>query len=104
MQRQLFLHHYLPALYFAILLFCTVFDYATSALKPKIRTNIAIVILILALWSWNHWSSLAYAGEWTKGACENGKWLRTWDFSWYVSIRHTHIHMKPTANNLVKMQ
>ncbi|KIR54376.1 dolichyl-phosphate-mannose-protein mannosyltransferase [Cryptococcus gattii Ru294] len=81
MQRQLFLHHYLPALYFAILLFCTVFDYTTSALRPRIRANIAIAILILALWSWNHWSSLAYAGEWTKSACENGKWLRTWDFS-----------------------
>lgn len=105
MQRQLFLHHYLPALYFAILLFCTVFDYTTSALRPKIRANIAIAILILALWSWNHWSSLAYAGEWTKSACENGKWLRTWDFSWYVSIRFhtfTHTHMEPTANNLLK--
>nr|ODO01135.1 dolichyl-phosphate-mannose-protein mannosyltransferase [Cryptococcus depauperatus CBS 7855] len=81
MQRQLFLHHYLPALYFAILLFCTVFDYIMSSFKPRTRGNVAIVIVLLVLWSWNHWSSLAYAGEWTSGSCEKSKWLRTWDFS-----------------------
>ncbi|OCF73163.1 dolichyl-phosphate-mannose-protein mannosyltransferase [Kwoniella mangroviensis CBS 8886] len=81
MQRQLFLHHYLPALYFAVLLFCTVFDYITSAIRPRTRIQVAAVIMVLAVWSWNHWSPLAYAGPWTKGKCETGKWLKTWDFS-----------------------
>ncbi|WWC88890.1 uncharacterized protein L201_003805 [Kwoniella dendrophila CBS 6074] len=81
MQRQLFLHHYLPALYFAVLLFCTVFDYITSAIRPRTRIQVAAVVLILAIWSWNHWSPLTYAGPWTKGQCEKGKWLKTWDFS-----------------------
>ncbi|OCF40188.1 dolichyl-phosphate-mannose-protein mannosyltransferase [Kwoniella heveanensis CBS 569] len=81
MQRQLFLHHYLPALYFAVLLFCTVFDYLTSSIRPRTRVQVAAVLLVVAIWSWSHWSPLAYAGEWTKGKCEKGKWLRTWDFS-----------------------
>ncbi|WWD18305.1 hypothetical protein CI109_102755 [Kwoniella shandongensis] len=81
MQRQLFLHHYFPALYFAVLLFCTVFDYLTSTLRPRTRLQVGAVVLILAVWSWNHWSPLTYAGAWSKGQCEKGKWLRTWDFS-----------------------
>ncbi|WVR06165.1 hypothetical protein IAU60_003195 [Kwoniella sp. DSM 27419] len=81
MQRQLFLHHYLPALYFAVLLFCAVFDYVTSSIRPRTRVQVAAVILIVAIWSWSHWSPLAYAGEWTKGKCEKGKWLSSWDFS-----------------------
>ncbi|KAK8858417.1 hypothetical protein IAR55_002644 [Kwoniella newhampshirensis] len=81
MQRQLFLHHYLPALYFAVLLFCTVFDYLTSSIKPRTRIQVGAVVLILAVWNWNHWSPLTYAGPWSKGKCEKGKWLRTWDFS-----------------------
>ena len=82
MQRQLFLHHYLPALYFAVLLLCTVFDYLTSRLRPRTRVQIAAVLLILVIWSYGHLSPLTYARPWTKGKCERAKWLKTWDFSW----------------------
>ncbi|ORX40287.1 putative Dolichyl-phosphate-mannose--protein mannosyltransferase 2 [Kockovaella imperatae] len=81
MQRQLFLHHYLPALYFAVLLLCTVFDYITSRLRPRTRVQIAAVLLILVIWSYNHFSPLTYARPWTRGKCERAKWLKTWDFS-----------------------
>ncbi|ODO01385.1 hypothetical protein I350_06204 [Cryptococcus amylolentus CBS 6273] len=104
MQRQLFLHHYLPSLYFAVLLLCTVFDYLTSTLKPKVRLNVAAVFLLLALWAWNHWSSLAYASEWTKQGCENGKWLKTWDFS--CADFHDNLamyHSTPPAMSSVKI-
>ncbi|KAG2108540.1 glycosyltransferase family 39 protein [Suillus cothurnatus] len=49
MGRQLFLHHYFPALYFAVLLNCAVFDLATSTLRPKIRLQIAAILMIIAI-------------------------------------------------------
>lgn len=81
MSRQLFLHHYFPALWFAILLSCGTFDLMTSSLRPRIRLYIAACLLILAIWSYSHFSPLAYGTPWTKSKCENAKWLRTWDFS-----------------------
>ncbi len=84
MGRQLFLHHYFPALYFAILLFSGVFDLLTSTLRPRVRMQIALVLVILAVWNFQHLSPLAYGNPWTKSKCEKAKWLKTWDFSWHV--------------------
>ncbi|KAF8665628.1 hypothetical protein AX16_000083 [Volvariella volvacea WC 439] len=81
MARQLFLHHYFPALYFAILLFCAVFDLVTSTLRPKVRLQIAAVLMIIAIWHYWHFSPLAYGTPWTKQECKNAKWLKHWDFS-----------------------
>jgi len=81
MSRQLFLHHYLPALYFAILLLCAVFDFMTSTLRPRWRLQIAAVLIILAVWNFSIFSPLAYGSPWTRAECENAQWLRTWDFS-----------------------
>ena len=91
MQRQLFLHHYFPALYFSILLLASVFDLSTSALKPKFRVQIGAVVLIAALWAYMHWSPLIYAGKWTKAACEDAKWLKNWDFA----CGDFHQHVSP---------
>ncbi|KAF9456199.1 glycosyltransferase family 39 protein [Collybia nuda] len=82
MGRQLFLHHYFPALYFAILLSCTGFDLITSTLRPRIRLQIAAVLIIIAIWNFSYFSPLAYGSPWTKTKCNNAKWLKTWDFSW----------------------
>jgi len=81
MARQLFLHHYFPALYFAILLYCAVFDLVTSSLRPKVRLQIAAVLVVLAVWNFQHFAPLAYGTEWTRGKCESSRWLKTWDFS-----------------------
>ncbi|KAL0575523.1 Dolichyl-phosphate-mannose--protein mannosyltransferase 1 [Marasmius crinis-equi] len=81
MARQLFLHHYFPALYFAILLFCAVFDFLTSTLRPKVRLQIAAVLIVIAIWNFQHFSPLAYGTPWTKTKCNNAKWLKNWDFS-----------------------
>ncbi|RDB20321.1 Dolichyl-phosphate-mannose--protein mannosyltransferase 1 [Hypsizygus marmoreus] len=81
MGRQLFLHHYFPALYFAVLLSCGVFDLVTSALRPRVRLQIAAVLVVVAVWHFAHFSPLAYGSPWTKTKCVNAKWLKTWDFS-----------------------
>jgi dolichyl-phosphate-mannose-protein mannosyltransferase len=84
MGRQLFLHHYLPALYFGVLLLSSVFDLLTSSLRPRVRLQIAGVLIILAVWNFAYFSPLAYGNQWTRGKCNSAKWLKTWDFSWYV--------------------
>ncbi|KAF9530966.1 glycosyltransferase family 39 protein [Crepidotus variabilis] len=86
MSRQLFLHHYFPALYYAILLSCGAFDMLTSTLRPRVRLQIAAVLVILAIWNFVHLSPLVYGNNWTKSQCEKAKWLKTWDFSWYVTF------------------
>jgi C-terminal four TMM region of protein-O-mannosyltransferase len=82
MGRQLFLHHYFPALYFAILLLCSVFDFLTSTLRPRIRLQIAAILIIIAIWNFTYLSPLAYGNPWTKDKCNSARWLKTWDFSW----------------------
>ncbi|GLB45937.1 putative glycosyltransferase family 39 protein [Lyophyllum shimeji] len=81
MARQLFLHHYFPALYFAVLLSCAAFDLVTSTLRPRVRLQIAAALAVLAIWHFAHFSPLAYGNPWTKSKCVSAKWLKTWDFS-----------------------
>ncbi|GAA5961088.1 hypothetical protein JCM21900_006701 [Sporobolomyces salmonicolor] len=82
MGRQLFLHHYFPALYFALLLAATVFDLLTSLLRPRIRLQLAVGLILAAVLAWWYLSPLAYAGVWTRAQCESAKkWGRNWDFS-----------------------
>lgn len=91
MSRQLFLHHYFPALYFAILLSCVVFDLLTSSFRPRIRLYIAGGLLFAAIWTYSYFSPLAYGSPWTKAKCENAKWLKTWDFSWWVTLQRNYV-------------
>ncbi|KDQ65152.1 glycosyltransferase family 39 protein [Jaapia argillacea MUCL 33604] len=84
MGRQLFLHHYFPALYFAVLLLASVFDLLTSNLRPKIRLQIAAVLIFAAFWNFTYFSPLVYGNPWTKTKCLNARWFKTWDFAWYV--------------------
>lgn len=93
MGRQLFLHHYLPALYFAILLSCVVFDFVTSPLRPRLRLQIAAVLIIIAIWNFQHFSPLTYGSPWTKTKCKNAQWMKTWDFSWWARTNPGPIFM-----------
>ncbi|EJU05973.1 glycosyltransferase family 39 protein [Dacryopinax primogenitus] len=81
MARQLFLHHYFPALWFAVLLSAAVYDMATAKLKPRYRVQVALVLVGLAVWTYSHFNPLVYGGVWTRGKCESSKWLKTWDFA-----------------------
>jgi len=81
MERQLFLHHYLPALYFSILLLAGMFDVVTGALRPRVRLQIAGVILIVAIATFAYFSPLAYGNNWTRSKCVKAQWVKSWDFS-----------------------
>jgi dolichyl-phosphate-mannose-protein mannosyltransferase len=81
MHRQLFLHHYLPALYFSILLLAVLFDVLTSGLKPKFRFIAAMVMISIAFASYTTYAPITYATPWTKQSCERARLLKSWDLN-----------------------
>jgi len=87
MQRQLFLHHYLPALYFAIVALCQIYDFLTARIsslgirdKPVIGQAGAVVFLALSVVVFSLYAPLAYGNTWTKDECNKVKLLETWDW------------------------
>jgi dolichyl-phosphate-mannose-protein mannosyltransferase len=87
MQRQLFLHHYFPALYFAVIAFCQIFDFVTVRVIPNARRTGGIVntagalgLLVLTIVAFGLFSPLAYGNTWTKSQCKMVKLFPSWDF------------------------
>ncbi|KAF4480130.1 dolichyl-phosphate-mannose- mannosyltransferase [Fusarium agapanthi] len=87
MQRQLFLHHYFPALYFAVIALCQLFDYATARIPGAGARDTALInriatvsFLVLSAAVFMLYSPLAYGSPWTKADCRRMKLLNTWDF------------------------
>lgn len=81
MHRQLFIHHYLPALYFSILLLAVLFDLLTAGLKPKYRFIAALTMIAIAFASYSTYSPVTYATPWTAKSCERARLLKTWDLN-----------------------
>ncbi|OBR05889.1 Dolichyl-phosphate-mannose-protein mannosyltransferase [Colletotrichum higginsianum IMI 349063] len=87
MDRQLFLHHYFPALYFAVMAFCSTFDFATARISlggirnnPIVNRVSAVAFLVLTAVVFVLFSPLAYGNPWTKAECNRVKVLSSWDF------------------------
>lgn len=80
MERQLFIHHYFPALYFSILAFSQLFDVSMHLVSRKVVIAIATLLVIGSVGVWYLYAPLAYGLDWTQGACEASKAVKTWDF------------------------
>ena len=87
MQRQLFLHHYLPALYFAVVAMCQTFDFVAFRIKaiglrkvPVVGWTVAVVFLALSTVVYGLYSPLVYGNPWTKSSCRQVKLFNTWDW------------------------
>ncbi|KAI8957410.1 glycosyltransferase family 39 protein [Daldinia sp. FL1419] len=85
MGRQLFLHHYFPALVFAVLAFSQFIDFVTARfakVKGNSVINKASVVILLAISAvvFALYSPLAYGNAWTKAECNRVKLFSTWDW------------------------
>lgn len=82
MQRQLFLHHYLPALYFSMLSLAQVWDTMTTLAVGKSRRTAALTLMLIlaAVAMFQVLNPLAYGGQWTKAECTRAKIFSDWDF------------------------
>ncbi|KAF8244663.1 PMT-domain-containing protein [Wilcoxina mikolae CBS 423.85] len=113
MQRQLFLHHYLPALYFAVIALAQIFDFVAFRIKaiglrklPVVGWTLAVVFLAFSAVVFSLYSPLAYGSAWTKSSCRQVKLINTWDWdcntflenlSDYKSIVSKPTHVPTTA-------
>lgn len=86
MGRQLFLHHYIPAAYFGILVLGHFFDIfvnylaASSKHIQKIAYVGLSIFLMFSLVFYIQLSPLVYGKPWTKPQCNRVKGLNSWDF------------------------
>jgi dolichyl-phosphate-mannose-protein mannosyltransferase len=87
MARQLFLHHYLPALYFAIMALCQMYDFVSYRFDvfrlrqyPAIGQAAAVGFLAIAITVFTIYSPIAYGNAWTKSQCKSAKLFNTWDW------------------------
>ncbi|KAF9900391.1 hypothetical protein EC991_007431 [Linnemannia zychae] len=96
MGRQLFLHHYLPALYFAILLLCVTFDLACRFIPIRFRLAALIIVSMMAILVFRTRAPLAYGSEWTRSQCEASKVLKTWDYDCW-QYPDSYASYKPAA-------
>nr|KAJ3422002.1 hypothetical protein HK105_001564 [Polyrhizophydium stewartii] len=71
MHRQLFLHHYLPALYFSILLLGALFEVVTLKLRRYGQLIAAIAFGAAAIWTFLMFSPLSYGYEVSRSRCES---------------------------------
>lgn len=86
MGRQLFLHHYQPALYFGVLALGHVFEVIVGYFGSRNRLLqnsgyfLVVGTSILSLVFYIYYSPLIYATPWTKDRCLVSKPFSTWDY------------------------
>ena len=89
MDRTLFLHHYLPAYIFKILLLAHVIDhiYYVLCVRENIKSFTHIFILCITIWlayviiTFNKFCALSYGNvDLTESDLLNLRWKDTWDF------------------------
>ncbi|KAJ2774963.1 Dolichyl-phosphate-mannose--protein mannosyltransferase 1 [Coemansia nantahalensis] len=80
MGRDLFIHHYFPALWMAIMVLAFSLDLATCRAPRAIRAAVYAAAAAVAVHAFVTFSHITYARPWTKDACLRAKWLGTWDF------------------------
>ncbi|KAI7866959.1 Dolichyl-phosphate-mannose-protein mannosyltransferase-domain-containing protein [Spinellus fusiger] len=90
MKRQLFLHHYLPALYFAILVLAVGVDLVFLRLSHARQWMVTTVLAFIIVYSFWVFSPLSYGTPWTREECWEATWVPTWEFGCERYISHEH--------------
>ena len=87
MARQLFLHHYFPALYFAIMALAQIYDFAIARVgtlglrdRPLIGRGGVALFMIASIVVFTFYAPLSYGDPWTKKSCNSVKLFDTWDW------------------------
>lgn len=79
-QRELLPNHYLPALYFLILIIAVFCEYQITQ-NRLFGYSLTIGILASAVYVFFTHAQLIYGSGWTEEACEAARWLSTWRWS-----------------------
>lgn len=79
MSRQLFMHHYLPSLFFLVLLIAQYSDHQLRK-RPAATKLIMVGFLNAAAYIFIRFSPLIYGLTWTVEQCQQSRWLSSWDY------------------------
>ncbi|KAF9207769.1 Protein O-mannosyl-transferase 1 [Haplosporangium sp. Z 27] len=81
MDRQLYLYHYLPAMYFSILLLVSQIDRTMQCWSKKFRYTAGLLIIAATIVSWYGLSPLAYGTDFgSRAQCETARSIGGWEF------------------------
>lgn len=78
MHRQLFLHHYLPALFFSILLVAQYLEHQVATAK-WFGYPLVVVVVGLAAYTFYTFIPVVYGTPWDITLCLQAKWMASWD-------------------------
>lgn len=81
MGRQLFLHHYMPSLYMAILVAGASFELVTSHVYRHVRWSLAIISALAIIYVYHIFIPITYGEPWTQSECLSATWKPSWDFN-----------------------
>ncbi|CEP18337.1 hypothetical protein [Parasitella parasitica] len=101
--RQLFLHHYMPALYMATLLVGVSFEMLTCKLPTKIRWTLVVMAIIAVIYVYRIFLPITYGQPWSTKKCLEATWRPTWDMNcpWYDSKPKTAVVDNISQQNAV---
>jgi dolichyl-phosphate-mannose-protein mannosyltransferase len=90
--------HYFPALYFAIIAVCQIYDFLFNRFaalglpqRPAIGGTVAVVYLALSVTAFSLYAPLSYGNMWTRDECKRVKLFDTWDWdcnNFLTSVSH----------------
>ncbi len=83
MGRQLFLHHYLPALYFGILALGQTLELVSSYIfrsRKSLSYALLVAFLAAAIFGFLQRKAIVYGSGWSEVKCSASKWLPGWDY------------------------
>ncbi|KAJ2377224.1 hypothetical protein GGI05_006896, partial [Coemansia sp. RSA 2603] len=107
MGRELFIHHYFPALWMAILVLAFTLDMFTAGVPRFIRLAAYFAVAAAVLYAFETFSYITYARTWSKDACLKTKWLKTWDFDCehaFGGVRSTEPPPPPPPEDTPKVE
>ncbi|KAG0082271.1 hypothetical protein BGZ92_011847 [Podila epicladia] len=99
MHRKLYLHHYLPALYFSILLLVSCLDRTLQRWPTRARYTAGLLLLAATILSWHCLAPLAYGTDFSsRSKCEKIRSFGGWEF---VCQRQNLPWARPQAAKIV---
>ncbi len=79
MGRVTYLHHYFPALYFAILTFTVLVDHVAKRLLPRHQTLVMGVLMVAFAWNFWYFSGFVFGLDGPVNEYPGRQWLSTWN-------------------------
>lgn len=79
MERQLFFHHYMPSLYFAVLTLGVAFDLLMKKFPASFKVTVLLAFSTCLIYTWWTYAPITYGTDWTVAQCDRASLLDRWD-------------------------